>query len=267
MSNGAVTGGLSFGYADPSQWKVVGIGDFTGQGTGDILWLNQSTGLVGAWMISNGAVTGWGVLGPVDLSQWQFAGIGKFKGPSNPADVLWFNQSSGYVVIWIIQNAAVTSGLVLGYADPSQWKVVGIGNFEGNGTDDILWQNQSTGIVGAWVISNAAVTGWDILGSADPSTWKLIAVGDLGNGTPDLVWQNQSTDFVGAWVINNGAVTGWAGFGPADPTQWQVLGAGNLTDRSSGTADVLWRNISSGLVESWIIQGSGVVGAPLVGPA
>ena len=245
----------------------MGIGDFMGQGTDDILWQNQSTGLVGAWLISNGAVTGWAAFGPVDLSQWQFAGIGKFKGSSNPADVLWFNQTSGYVVSWIIQNAAVTSGPVLGTADPSVWKVVGIGNFEDNGTDDILWQNQSTGIVGAWVISNAAVTGWDSLGSADPSTWKLIAIGDLGNGTPDLVWQNQSTNLVGAWIINNGAVTGWAGFGPADPTQWQVLGAGNLTGHSSGTADVLWRNLSSGLVESWIIQGGGVVGASILGPA
>ncbi len=267
MSNGAVTGGLGFGYADPSQWKVLGIADFTGQGTDDILWLNQNTGLVGAWLISNGAVTGWAAFGPVDLSQWQFAGIGKFKGSSNPADVLWFNQTSGYVVSWIIQNAAVTSGPVFGTADPSTWKVVGVGNFEDNGTDDILWQNQNTGIVGAWVISNAAVTGWDNLGPADPSTWKLIAVGDLGNGTPDLVWQNQSTNLVGAWIINNGAVTGWAGFGPADPSQWQVLGAGNLTGHSTGTADVLWRNLSSGLVESWIIQGGAVVGASILGGA
>src|SRR5208283_2764497 len=101
--------------------------DFEGNGSDDILWLNQSTGLVGAWVVSNAAVTGWDGFGPVDLGQWQFAGVGKFKGPSNPADLLWFNQTTGYVETWIIQNGAVTSGPLLGYADPSVWKVVGIG--------------------------------------------------------------------------------------------------------------------------------------------
>jgi hypothetical protein len=250
----------------------LGIGDFVGHGNDDVLWLDKSTGEVGAWLISNGAVTGWAPFGPVDVTQWQFAGIGKFEGPSCPADVLWFNYSNGNVVAWIIQNAAVTSGPVLGSGAPSQWQLVGVGNFEGNGTDDILWENQSTALVGAWVItagsnySAPTVTGWEGLGYAT-SGWALVASGDLGNGTADVLWENNSTGVVEAWIISNGAVASTPTLSTASPpSQWQILGAGNLTGQTSG-GDVLLRNLSSGMVDSWIIQADAYQSTSVLGPA
>ena len=56
------------------------MGDFNGDGTSDVLWYNQATGLVGAEIVSNGANVGWAGLGVVDPTVWKVAGIGDFNG-------------------------------------------------------------------------------------------------------------------------------------------------------------------------------------------
>ncbi len=38
----------------PAGYQVVGVGDFTGTGTSDILWYNASTGDTDEWLINNG---------------------------------------------------------------------------------------------------------------------------------------------------------------------------------------------------------------------
>ena len=235
-----------------TDWVAVGVGDFTGNGTSDILWQNMSTGEVDAWIIQNGAYSSRVILGQADPSVWKVAGVGDFMG-NGTADVLWYNQSTGDVGAWIIKNGASTGWADLGTADPTVWKVAGVGDFTGGGTADVLWYNQSTGNVGAWIIKNGVSTAWAALGTADPTVWTVAGIGDFnGDGTADVLWYNQSTQSVGAWIIKNGASTGWADMGTADPTVWKVAGVGDFT--GDGTADVLWYNQSTGIVGAWIIK-------------
>jgi hypothetical protein len=71
----------------PAGYSVVGIGDFTGTGTSDILWYNASTGDTDEWLINNGQ---WA--GSIDLGthpgNFQIAGVGDFNGAGN-AGILW----------------------------------------------------------------------------------------------------------------------------------------------------------------------------------
>ena len=99
----------------------------------------------------------------------------------------------------------------LGYADPSVWKVAGIGDFNDDGTDDVLWSNKISGAVGTWIIQNGVPTSWRSLGTAS-GPWTMVGVGDItGDGTADVLWQNQSTGAVGAWLVSsNGGACGWA---------------------------------------------------------
>jgi hypothetical protein len=75
----------------PAGYSVVGVGDFTGTGTSDILWYNASTGDTDEWLINNGQ---WA--GSIDLGthpgSYQIAGVGDFNGAGN-AGVLWHSSS------------------------------------------------------------------------------------------------------------------------------------------------------------------------------
>ncbi len=228
------------------------MGDFNGDGTSDVLWFNQSTGLVGFWTIKNGAYAGWASLGTADPTTWKLAGVGDFNADGT-SDVLWFNQSTGLVGAWIIKKGAYAGWATLGTVDPAVWKVAGVGDFNGDKTSDVLWQNQSTGVVGAWIVKKSANAGWAGLGTADPTTWKLAGVGDFnGDKTSDVLWQNQSTGTVVDWLVKNGATTGYGTLGSADPVAWKVAGVGDFN--GDGTSDVLWQNQSTGLTGDWLIK-------------
>lgn len=75
----------------PAGYHVVGIGDFTGNGTSDILWQNPTTGDVDEWLIKNGQWAGSIDLG-VHPGNYQIAGIGDFTG-NGTSGVLWHSAS------------------------------------------------------------------------------------------------------------------------------------------------------------------------------
>ncbi len=85
-SNGKWMASVSPG-AHPAGYQVVEVGDFTGNGTSDILWQNTATGDVDEWLINNGQ---WA--GSIDLGthpgNYQIAGAGSFTG-NHTSDVLW----------------------------------------------------------------------------------------------------------------------------------------------------------------------------------
>jgi hypothetical protein len=61
MSAGQVTSWNVIAAASTS-YQVAGIGDYSGNGTDDILWRNATTGDVGVWAMNNGQAT-WHDLG------------------------------------------------------------------------------------------------------------------------------------------------------------------------------------------------------------
>lgn len=73
----------------PAGYQVVGIGDFTGTGTSDILWYDASTGDADEWLINNGK---WA--GSIDLGthSGNVAGVGDFTGMGT-SDILWHSTT------------------------------------------------------------------------------------------------------------------------------------------------------------------------------
>ncbi len=85
-SNGQWINSVSPG-SHPAGYQVVGVGDFTGTGTSDILWYNASTGDTDEWLINNGQWASSIDLGTHPGSA-QIAGVGDFNGAGN-AGILW----------------------------------------------------------------------------------------------------------------------------------------------------------------------------------
>jgi hypothetical protein len=177
----------------PAGYQVVGVGDFTGNGTSDILWQNPTTSNVDEWQLSNGKWAASVVLGSHPGSGWQIAGIGDFTGNSI-SDILWTNSSNGQVQtdIWELSSSGQWTASVQPGQHPAGYNVVGIGDFTGNGTDDILWQNPTTGDTDEWLIQNGKWTGSVDLG-VHPGNFQIAGVGDFtGNGISSILWHAPS---------------------------------------------------------------------------
>jgi hypothetical protein len=192
LSNGQWAASVSPG-THPAGYEVVGIGNFTGNGTSDILWYNWTTGDVDEWQIANGKWAASVDLGAHPGSGWQIAGIGDFTG-SGTDDILWTNSSNGQVQtdIWELSNGQWAASVSPG-THPAGYEVVGIGNFTGNGTSDILWYNPTTGDADEWQIAKGNWAASVDLGAHPGSGWQIAGIGHFtGNGISDILWHSSA---------------------------------------------------------------------------
>jgi len=238
----------SFTYnATSSGWTIAGVGDFNGDGKGDVLWENTTTGQVGAWITGSAGVT-WMNLGVAPLNAgWTIAGVGDFNG-DRKADVLWENTSTGVVGAWI------TGGGWLGLGTAplnAGWTIAGAADFNGDGKADVLWKNRNSGMVGVWITGG----GWLGLGTAPLNAgWTIAAAADFnGDRKADVLWENTTTGQVGAWITGGG----WLGLGVAPLNAgWTIAAAADFN--GDGKADVLWENTNTGQVGTWVTGSAGV---------
>jgi serine protease len=223
-------------------WKIVGVGDFSGDGKDDVLWRNTSTGANTIWKSADStAVQSMGGVNPT--LGWQIVGVGNFNGDGKD-DVLWRNTSSGANTIWKSANSATVQPMT-GLSDQA-WKIVGVGDFDGDGKDDVMWRNSNTGANTVWKSANAA----NVLPMTGVSNlaWKVAGIGDFdGDGKDDVLWRNGSTGANTIWKSAN-ATTPQSMTGVTN-LDWRIVGTGDYN--ADGKDDVLWRNASAGTNSIW----------------
>ena len=128
-------------------------------------------------------------------------------------DIVVQNQAAGWAGVWGMNGNAVASwsGLVSTdgtSASTSGAKIVGVGDFNGDGKNDIVLQNQAAGWAGIWGMNGSTVTSW--IGLPSTSGGNIVGVGDFNSdGKNDLVLQGAG--WAGIWTMNGSSVTGWAG--------------------------------------------------------
>jgi hypothetical protein len=218
-------------------WKVVGMADMDGNGVPDLIWQNETTRQVTVNYYGGAGGTtyqGWAYLNAAGVLGWSVVGVADMNGDGVP-DLIWQNDSTKQVTVnyyggaggatyqgWAYLNAA---------GDPG-WTVVGVADFDANGTPDLVWQNLSTQEVTVNYYGGsggATYLGWAYLNAAGVPGWTVVGAMDFnGDGVPDLIWQNDASQQV---TVNyyggpGGALyQGWAWLSSSGFAGWRALAA------------------------------------------
>jgi serine protease len=170
--------------------------------------------------------------------------IGTIVNDDTNSAIIWRNSRTGANILWKSANAATTQAMT-GVTNLA-WKIVGIGDFDGDSKDDVLWRNGSTGANTLWKSANAATT--QAMTGVTNLAWKIVGVGDFdGDGKDDVLWRNSSTGANTIWRSANAAMT--QAMTGVTNLAWKIVGVGDFD--GDGKDDVLWRNTSTGADTIW----------------
>ena len=147
-----------------SNWKLSATGDFNADGRADILWRNVTSQKLVIWTM-NGATKVGNIIPSPDQAvdaNWEVAAAADFNGDGH-RDLLWYNQTSGKIVLWTMSAAA---GRLSGqFTNPAavgnnNWKALAVGDYgKGPGgvydAQDIVWQNDTSKRVVIWYMDHA----------------------------------------------------------------------------------------------------------------
>ena len=223
-------------------WKIVGRGDFNMDGQIDILWSNPSTGANRVWLMDRTIRIAEVALNPRPSANSQIVGTGDFNNDGH-VDILWRNTSTGVTTAWFMgYNRGTTpiNGTItyLGTAQTSvtesnlNWKVVGIGDFDGDGKPDILWRNTSTttippgGNIKVWYMDGVTYRGEQSITPETDQNWKIVGVGDFNSDIkPDILWRNTSGGNMRVWYMDGAQKIGEVPLLPAVTNlNWEIVG-------------------------------------------
>jgi subtilisin family serine protease len=233
--------------------------DLNSDGKADLIWQSASTGQVYLWfMDGQGNEQSGRYLGNGDFGDWKVVGAGDLNSDGK-TDLIWQSASTGQVYLWFMDGQGnEQSGRYLGNGDFGDWKVVAVGDLNGDGKIDLIWQSASTGQVYIWFMDGQGnEQSGRYLGSGDFGDWKVVGAGDLNSdGKTDLIWQSASTGQVYLWFMDGqGNEQSGRYLGNGDFGDWKVVGAEDLN--SDGKTDLIWQSASTGQVYLWFMDGQG----------
>jgi probable HAF family extracellular repeat protein len=272
---------LNYAYDINDNGRIVGIGtingqshaflmvpptvpkirDFSGDNKSDLIWQSQATGQLAYWLMNGVALQGFGSLfnnQAIDTN-WKIVGIGDFNADGKP-DFIWHSQVTGQVSYWLMNGLTLQSYGTLnnGLPNDPRWKIVCIGDFDGNGSPDIIWQSQATGQLAYWLMSGVNLLSFGSLfnNQAIDTNWKIVGCGDFnGDGKPDFIWHSQVTGQVRYWLMNGLTLQSFGALNndlPNNPS-WKIVGVFDLDN--DGQTDLIWQSQVTGQLYYWLMNG------------
>jgi hypothetical protein len=224
----------------PQEWQLISNQfDFNNDSIKDFVWFNRQTTETAIWFMKVGSQGVANVIGnnsssvylpggttPFQpLDNWRLVQAGDLLGDSRP-EFLWENLTSGLTSIWqlnIANNGRVelnlnTSGAITlndvaktpiaTGGRSSGWRVIGMGNFDGNAaTKELLWFNDLSSESIVWQLTgkelsnsgNITLNGTKI----QPGTaWKPVAIANIDKtGNDEIIWQSATS--IAIWELGN----------------------------------------------------------------
>ena len=265
-------------------WSSVGFGDFDGDGDGDLLWSNDSTGTFGLWLMDTSLYPGTPYVPTAmagTMTGFVPIGTGDFDG-NGTTDILFQNTVTFGTEIWLMSN--VTPGVytqrsVYGTSPGADWLMRGVGDLDNDGDADILWQRTLTaatnpGAVACWLIDTSIVapaapySPASIYSSGIPG-WQIYGLCDWdADGDDDVIWKSDSIGNMATWelegVSGSSVLYTPAAITLAETVGWDVIGFGDYNGDSH--VDLMWQPQvgTAGSLAYWAMTGDPSVYTPTV---
>ncbi len=196
-------------------------------------------------------------------SPWRVVASPDVNGDGTP-DLLWWNSSTGALLVWDIQGVASPSVLSYGatfakVAPSTGYQPVAAGDVDGHGKWSLIWENMKTGQILRWKMTGTTVDDYGTVYAQVPPAWKVVAAADFnGDGHSDLLFWNSQTGQLLCWLMNDTTVLSYGQvFATVSHTTWHLVGAPDMN--GDGHPDLLWENFTTGDVERWLMDDTTVL--------
>jgi len=201
--------------------KIVGTGDFNGDGEEDILWRNTADGDNTVWLMTGTTYGGTASL-PVETNlSWDICATGDFNNDGK-IDILWRNRTDGSNKAWLMNGTTRLGEVSLSPDTDGDWDIVGAGDFDGDGKADILWRHTTTGSNRVWMMNGTTPVKTVVLPSAG-TDWQIAGVGDYdGNGKPDIFWRNTGDGRDSVWLMDGASRHGALTLTRVTDNDWKI---------------------------------------------
>jgi len=174
-------------------------------------------------------------------ARFDFSGDGR-------ADIVWRNALTGQNYLYPMNGTAIlgSEGYLRTVADLN-WRVAGLGDFDGDGKADILWRNTSTGQNYIYFMDGAAIKPTEgYIRTVADQNWQVAGIGDFdGDGKDDILWRNAATGENYVYPMNGLSIKAGEGYvRTLANLDWKIVAVADFD--GDGRADILWRNSASG---------------------
>ena len=221
---------LNPGRVSDPNWRIAATGDLNGDGRPDLVWQHITGGWLGVWFMNGKSVIYDALLEPNQIlsNDWRIVAAADMNGDGK-ADLIWQHLTGGWLAVWYMNGNTVTSNRLLTPAQISgnDWRIVGAGDFNGDGKPDLVWQHTSGGWLGVWLMNGSTMQSAVYSNPAQITDqgWYIRAVIDLnGDGHTDLLWQHDS-GYLGAWFMNGVTQSNAVLLNPSTVSGgWQIMG-------------------------------------------
>ena len=233
--------------------------DSDGDNTSDILWLHATNGGVFSWQMHGNLIEPRGAVAQLSDLDYRIVGTGDYDGDGK-SDIMWLNITTGQMYLWRMDGRTILSAnRVARISDPVNWRVIGNGDFNGDGSADLMWRHAVTGQIYYWQMNGATIVASAQVAVNNDANWVVVSSMDGdGDGRADLTWLNNATGQVFFWGMNGASIiaTGQIAI-VADPNWRNVVGWGDYD--GDGRHDLLFRHLVSGKVYYWQMDGSTIL--------
>jgi hypothetical protein len=157
-------------------------------------------------------------------------------------------QSSGQVIVDTLVGIRLTGATTLASKGALGWALVGVADFNRDGTQGLVYFESSTGALA--VIFHGGKDGKTVVGSSSLVTpgpgWTARAVADV-DGHPDVIFVNNTTGQADVYFY--GGSKGTTSFlrsstiGPLSLTGWSLVGTADVN--GDGRPDLILQNAST----------------------
>ena len=233
--------------------------DLDGDGIGDTVWRDTSTGTYVGWVLdSSGATKATRKLGGALGNA--IATIGDFDG-DGVSDFVWRSAAtSTYSIRFFRADGTQRTTATLGGG--TAWQLEGSDDYDGDGKDDLVWRHGASGTTVIWLMDSGRVVKSAAVGG--DLTWRLVATSGRydadGDGKADLLWRNGTTGATQLWLMDGlvkRSATAIGGDG-----RWEIAATADV-DRD-GRGDIVWRDRVSGTSVLWLMNGPTAVASRIV---